>query len=460
MKTSVTTIGFLAVGAASLHAIYAPELDRLETAKTWTVAVSLRGFYDDNWASQSHWALDLARNQAQQNPNLHRGQVDAFGFEARPYLAANILREQDYYSLSYLGSYRYNSGRSTFYDESNLGLVGQQTVQPDPWDYAHDLTAKWDHTFSPRYRLRVMDTFTYGISPDLFNANGLPITQSPSQDYIQNFGTISFSGQFTDKLGYNIRYDNTLYDYLKDGNYAASLNRDEYAIPVDIVRWQVQPDLVTLVQYQFQRITYRDGLLPYTQQLSQDRNSSGHVMALGADYDFNPQLRGSLRAGGQYRTYDNVSSADGWSPYVDASLSWLYSVGSHADLSFKHIIAAPGVVSTTSDTPVLDQEASVVSLFISQRLSPRLTGNILAEYSWSTYNGSSFDGMQDRMFLMAFYINYRLPMNLPLGAEASVELGYNFSLLDSGVTIPFNNVPTDVRSYDRNMVYLGFRAQF
>lgn len=92
MKTTAVSVSLLALGVASSYAIYAPELTRIETGKPWTVAASLRGFYDDNWACQPDWVDEKS---------------DSFGFEARPFIGFNMPMESTYLGLSYLNSSRY-----------------------------------------------------------------------------------------------------------------------------------------------------------------------------------------------------------------------------------------------------------------------------------------------------------------------------------------------------------------
>ena len=49
MKTITSSFGILALGAVSLHAVYAPGLTTSEASKGWTVSAGVRGFYDDNY---------------------------------------------------------------------------------------------------------------------------------------------------------------------------------------------------------------------------------------------------------------------------------------------------------------------------------------------------------------------------------------------------------------------------
>ena len=48
MKKIAVTIGLAAIGAANIHAAYAPDKSG---DKDWSVSATLRGFYDDNYAA-------------------------------------------------------------------------------------------------------------------------------------------------------------------------------------------------------------------------------------------------------------------------------------------------------------------------------------------------------------------------------------------------------------------------
>ena len=50
MKKIIASVGFAALGVSALHAQYSPGVtpEELSNPRGWSVAASLRGFYDDN----------------------------------------------------------------------------------------------------------------------------------------------------------------------------------------------------------------------------------------------------------------------------------------------------------------------------------------------------------------------------------------------------------------------------
>jgi hypothetical protein len=426
MKRLATTVGCLALGAASLHAIYAPELTRIETGKPWTVAASLRGFYDDNWACQPDWVA---------------GKKDSFGFEARPYLALNLPMEQSYVGLSYLNTSKYYEAR---------GQDGN-----DPWDFGHEFNLKFDHIFTPRYRLKVTDSFVYSVEPDvvgdIVTVPNKGLSARSDLTYFRNRGAITFTAEPTPKAGVSLTYFNNYYDYQDSGpdSYSARLDRMEHVVPIDL-RYRVQPDLVALIGYRFALTDYT-GNETFSDGIPSDsRNSQSHAIYLGGDYDITSTLRASLRAGAEYSIYADYGSYNQWTPYVDAALNYYYTTGSHVDLGFKHQTAPTDVAVAANGVPTLDQEVSSVYMLVSHQFSPKLTANFLVQYQWGNFYGGYYGNSKDNLLLLSLYASYHL------NQFVSIEAGYTYDWLDSTVTAD----GLDLRSYNRNQLFLGLRAQY
>ncbi|MBI5383364.1 MAG: outer membrane beta-barrel protein [Verrucomicrobia bacterium] len=426
MKRLVASAGLVALSASSLHALYAPELSRIETGKPWTVSASLRGFYDDNWATFPD--ISTAPDKA------------TWGFEARPYLGFNFPMEQTFVGISYLNS-------SRFYEVRNKPGV-------DPWDFTHEATLRFDHAFSPRYQLKVRDVFTYGQEPDTSGIISAPRRADAS--YVHNSANINFLGQFTERIGGSISYNNQLWDYHSTGraSYSALLDRVEHQIPVDI-RWQVKPELVALLGYTFNMVNYTGDdfleLAPGTFR-SSDRDSLGHLFWVGADYDVTAQLRAGARVGAQYTTYEQASSEDQMTPYVDMHATYTYAVGSTAELGFRHTISATDIAAADAGNnhPTLDQEASAVYLNLNHQFTPKLSANVMVQYQFSTLHSGLANDVNENILLLGLFLDYKLNQHL------AVEAGYNYDWLGSDWRVG----GVDPRSYDRNRVFLGIRATY
>src|SRR5205807_592111 len=94
MKKIVASVGLVALGASGLQAA-SPSPFNSETSKPWSIAATLRGFYDDNFQSLPDGPLPAG---------VHR---DSFGFEVSPSVIFSWPLEETTITLSYLHSLKY-----------------------------------------------------------------------------------------------------------------------------------------------------------------------------------------------------------------------------------------------------------------------------------------------------------------------------------------------------------------
>ena len=115
----------------------------MDTTKMWSVAGTLRGFYDSNYNTQPNGPYKLS----------------SFGFEVSPSLDLNVPLQQTEIGLRYIyGLYYYQ-------DRENLGQKPiDQTQQVNLWV---------DHAFSERWQGRVQDNLEVGQEPQLINGGTL-----------------------------------------------------------------------------------------------------------------------------------------------------------------------------------------------------------------------------------------------------------------------------------------------
>src|SRR5438876_171422 len=140
MKKFIASAGLAAVGATGLQAAYAPGLSPMETSKPWSIAASVRGFYDDNY------------NNANRSSGLKK---DSIGVEFSPSAAINIPLEQTYIGASYIYTLRY-------YDNRPNNSI----------DHTHEVTAKLNHKFSELYKFDFEDAFAYSQEPQIIQPLG------------------------------------------------------------------------------------------------------------------------------------------------------------------------------------------------------------------------------------------------------------------------------------------------
>ena len=124
MRKFFVCAGLALAGTTSLQAAYAPDSNSMDTTKMWSVAGTLRGFYDSNYNTQPN------------GPN----KLSSFGFEVSPSLDLNVPLQQTEIGLRYIyGLYYYQ-------DRENLGQKPiDQTQQVNLWV---------DHAFSERWQGR------------------------------------------------------------------------------------------------------------------------------------------------------------------------------------------------------------------------------------------------------------------------------------------------------------------
>jgi len=432
MKKTITSAGLLVLGAASLQAqrtAYAPApgLSSTELAKPWSIAASVRGFYDDNYATQPSRAFGT------KNPLKD----DAYGFEISPSVAFNWTLPQTYLGLSYQYGYKWYDGRP-----------GRD------YDQMHQATAKLSHAFTERYKMDLSDTFVMAQEPELLAGNGVVTAPLRSNgDNIRNTANATFSADVTEHVGLVFGYTNSYYDYDQENpvgafspGYSALLDRMEHMGMLNL-RWQVTEPTVALLGYQYGVVDFSSAEFldpPFNTIRGSDRSSTSHYAYLGADHSFNPQLQGSLRVGAQFTDYDKFDNSN-ISPYVDGSINYRYNPESYALLGVRHARNPTDVAFVSNGTPTLDQETTTVYTSISHKIGGKLTASALAQVQFSEFEAGLADSESELFLLTGVNLSYEINKFL------DAEVGYNYDRLDSD--LPF-------RSYSRNRIYIGLRASY
>ncbi len=228
MRKLFVCAGLALAGTASLYAAYTPDLNSMQTTKMWSVAGTLRGFYDDNY------------NTAPDGPNK-RGSA---GFEVSPQLDLNVPLQQTEIGLRYIyGLYYYQ-------DREDLGQKPiDQTQQVNLWV---------DHAFTERWQGRVQDNLAIGQDPQLVQGGTL---ERANGNNTHNDGALTLNTQWSRLLGTSLVYENNFYNYQDNGgnfvdpSLAGLLNRLQNDISLD-VNWRLQPTLVGFVGYKYEQINY------------------------------------------------------------------------------------------------------------------------------------------------------------------------------------------------------------
>jgi hypothetical protein len=450
MKKIIASAGLVTVSAVALQAVEAPGLSPLQTAKWWSVSAALRGFYDGN-------------------PLTQNSSVDydgSFGISIIPSFAANFPRDQTYIgaSVQYMANWYEN--------------------RPDnSWDQNLQAALKLTHKFSPRYNLSFDDVFTYADEPTVVDSGGIvtnPTQLRSDSSGMRNRPSLNFTALLTERVGVQVGFANLWYDYFQDqdqaiedsippgggppsnplglNSLAATLNRLEYYPSIDL-RYQVREDLVGLVGYQFGVVDYTSND-PLTVDISDPlnpefvspsvRNSQSQYMYVGGEYTLSQQLTAAGKVGATYTTFEDLSSNDGWTPYIDGSVTYQYLPGSQVVGGVRYQpsvtdLAAAGPSVTDLDQITANSDSWVVYAQVNHRITPRITGNVLTSIQHNLYQGGTFNDDVDWFFLAGLSLDYRINQHL------SAEVGYNYDRLDSDIS---------GRSYTRNRGYVGVRGTY
>ena len=425
MKKIITSASLVVLGAASIQAAHVPaELNSMETTKPWSISVSLRGFYDDNYTTSPK--------------NVPGGEPSSFGFELSPSASLNLPLDQTFIGLSYVYSMRYYDDRSN-----------------NRADHMHQFNAKLDHRFSEKFKVETSDSFVIAQEPTIIDSGIISTPLRTKGDVMRNTAKIDFAAQLTQLLGLELGYQNTFYDYDQEGpgSRSAVLDRMEHLFSIDL-RWQVMPQTVGVLSYQYGIVNHNSDEFaiapgfdplgnPTPGVLSDKRDSRSHYLLVGADHTFNSQLNASVRVGGQLIDFHRLDE-DEISPYADLNVTYAYAPGSYLQGGFRHQRNQTDDVGTF-DNLTLDQESSNLYMSVHHKITPRLTGSILGQYQTSEFQGGLANGGTDEYFIAGANLAYRF--NPHLLAEA----GYNYDKLNSELSD---------RGFTRNRVYIGIRATY
>ncbi len=412
MKTITTSVGILALGAVSLHAVYAPGLTTSD-AKGWTVSAGVRGFYDDNYNTSSSATAQ-----------------SSFGLEVTPRIGFNIPLDQTLIQGGYEFSGKYFDDRAA-----------------KQWDLAHHFDLSLDHSFSERYNLKVKESFSISQDPEVLNGAGNVLRTSG--DNFRNNVDILFRGDFSKTFGYDLGYVNNRYDFKQSGvgSYSALLDRWEHLVSGSLI-WFVQPQTSARIGYQYRMVDYTSNDAIATGFASSLRNSRTHTAFLGLDHDFSSQLRVSARAGVSATESYNLNQ-DSTDPYVDLSANYSYSGAGYVQVGVKHARNQTDVTGLTGAPTaaqlVSAQQSTTLYASANHRITEFFSGSLLGFAQDSSFDGGTFNGRKETYYSVGLTLKYDFTRNW------AAEAGYSLDYLESDIA---------AREFTRNRVFVGVRATY
>ncbi|HOB32398.1 MAG TPA: outer membrane beta-barrel protein [Verrucomicrobiota bacterium] len=415
MNKIVASFGVAALGASSIQAVSAQNLTG--PSRLWDASLTLRAIYDDN-----RFAL------RDSDPAKDDGK--GFGFQISPSVGLNWAGPATTVRLGYTYSFKWY--------ESTLDSA---TIDEDEHDdQTHTFTAALNHAFNDRYSIALSESFVVGQEPDTLRDPDGPLFSGPPfrvpGDNIRNYASVAFNAEVTPLLGVTLAYNNSYYNYDAD-LLSDILDRMEHTATV-MGRWHLQPETTGLFGYTFRYADFLED--PGTQR---DRRS--HIVFVGAEHSFRPDLRGSAKVGIEFAEYPDLEegSESEVSPYADANLLFMYLPESYAQVGVTHQRSATDVIGNVNI--VRDSETTVLYAKVRHMLAPRLFADVSGTLQHSEFSGGQFDGDNETFYLVGLQLEYQINPYL------AAHVGYNYDNLCSD--IPF-------RGYDRNRVYIGMRASY
>ena len=436
MNKFAASLGFIALGTSALHAVESSALNSMQATKPWSVAASLRGFYDSN--------IDTVEN----------GQ-SSWGYEIAPELHFGLAGEQTSFSLGYLLSAKY-------YEQQPLNETGK-------WTVTQTANIGLSHTFNQRLTMNVTDAFVVGQEPDQLRAANLPLStaQVVSGDNIVNYGDIGFNYMVTELLSLKVGYNNAYYNYkdntplyvggvFASASTAGVLNRVDNRLVLDS-EWKLNPQTVGILGY-----TYGQSVYTADQQIlttfnngvfdpiySDNKNRRSHTFYGGVQQAFAPNLSGLLKGGATYADYYGDPTAENnWTPYVMADLKYQFQTTTTFDIGFLYSLSAANYAGQQFSTGyVRDQDSTLFYGSLTHEIVAHLVSTFKGTVQNATYNGggATVNGKGYLFYELGFDLGYEFTKNI------SAHVGYNYDN---------NNSDIPGQSYDRNRAYVGVTGTY
>lgn len=395
-------------------------------SKPWTVSGSVRGFYDDNYATApSSPAPGQAAKQS------------SYGVEVSPGAGFTWKRDQTDVTADYLYTLRYYENRA------------------NSADHMHQFDARVDQKFgADRYRATLKESFVIAQESALIDPALAATPLRSNGDNLRNQVSLSYSMDVTGPLSLELGYTHSYYDYSETGpgSRSALLDRTEHLAMANL-RWELQRTTIGLVGYQFgisdqSSKDFLDTTLTLQPNIRDSRSHYGYV---GVDHFFTEKLSAHPRVGVQYTEFPNAPAGSQDStvgPYADLSASYTYSENCAIDLGVRHSRTQTDVavnIANLAAGSTLDASTTAIYANWRHEITAKISANALLQYQGSEFNQGAASKLHDKYAIAGLSLAYKINEYL------TAETGYNYDRLLSDLAS---------RSFTRNRVFIGIRAKY
>ena len=373
------------------------------------VSVTVRGGYDDN--------VNLS----------------SFNEQGSAFVSTQLGLTYNFGSPRTSMSLNAGGGVTYYFDRTADGLANGNE---DNYDVNGFVSFAITHKATPRLTLAANMYATYLSQPDF-------------QTF--NFGTISFSRQsqnffftvnkFSAAYGWTPRFSTVssyTFGYTDYDDEVVSRFEDRFEHTFgNEFRFLVWPTTTLVAEYRF-------GIVDYTD--NNDRGSTSHYFLAGFDHSFNPRFNMSLRAGVEFRDFDNDSMlidniGDRTSPYAEATLN--YAIAQNTSLSWtsRYSLEEPDVPDALTRTTFR------TGLSVRHAFTSRISVGLNAAYQHDDNDASLVaPGFTEDSFDISLSARYAVNRNW------AFDIGYNHTEVVSDDAF--------FREYSRNRVYGGVTFTF
>ena len=326
--------------------------------------------------------------------------------------------------------YKFGSPRTQFDLQAVAGAT-YYYYRPFGQDYDVNtsLTLGLEHHATPRLTFTASAYVTYQSEPD-FTTNffgGLDRRGGNFFYTADKFGVgYQWAPRFSTLTSYTLGVIN--YDSSEIGDFE---DRFEHTFGNEF-RFLVLPTTTLVGEYRYQIVDFEDA----------NRDSDTHFLLAGIDHTFNPRFNVSVRAGVEFREFDNFGERT--SPYGEATLR--YAIANRTSISWvnRYGLEEPDVPGTPS------RETFRTGLVFSHGFTPRITatGSIF-------YQHDDNEGFETATFFVPQFDEETLDISLGLRYDINrvfaLLAGYSHTEVFSDILL---------REYSRNRYYLGVNATF
>jgi len=345
------------------------------------------------------------------------------------------------------GGVIYNFGEPRLNISASLtgGLTYYPSYSAQQYQGTLGLGAAVEYRYSPRLVLTFNTSSSYQVQPNpTLSGSANTISQSSSGElngYIYTANSLAAAYQWSDLFTMVTRLDFTAsYYFLSSQNNQSGFTEPGFD---ESFRWLVKPTTTLVMDYHTDTYDY----------VSPGNNSWGQSLSLGFDHIFNPKFFWNLRAGAEFRTFQNSVSGNGsyFGPYFDNILSWQFA---RSNLSWTaHIGTQPSGQKDVSYAP-----SYRTGLNFTQGIFSKLSINAGIFYQLVTYPNASglVPATSDNPLGLITYNQSNVQGNLGLTYQINRILQASIGYQYIAQTSP--SVPT--QEYNRNISYLQLQGAF